>query len=105
MGERCSSAGSPLGISFFAFEFVHYLYDVREGTPPLRNFFHFTAFSIYFPCLVAGPIKRYEQFIPSLKDGLRSVNARDVAIGIIQVAFGYLKKVVADNLTLYLDVY
>ena len=44
----------PLGISFFAFEFVHYLYDVREGTPPLRNFFQFTAFSIFFPSLVAG---------------------------------------------------
>jgi alginate O-acetyltransferase complex protein AlgI len=95
----------PLGISFFAFEFVHYLYDVREGTPPLRNFFQFTAFSIFFPSLVAGPIKRYEQFIPSLKDGLAKVNAQDSVVGIVQVAFGYLKKVVADNLTLYLDAY
>jgi hypothetical protein len=33
------------------------------------------------------------------------VNARDVVVGIVQVAFGYLKKVLADNLTLYLDAY
>jgi alginate O-acetyltransferase complex protein AlgI len=95
----------PLGISFFAFEFIHYLYDVRKGTPPLRNPFQFMAFSIFFPSLVAGPIKRYEQFIPSLKDGLAKVNTRDVVIGVTQVAFGYLKKVIADNLTLYLDTY
>jgi alginate O-acetyltransferase complex protein AlgI len=95
----------PLGISFFAFEFVHYLYDVRSGTPPLRNVFRFTAFSIFFPSLVAGPIKRFEQFIPSLKEGVAKVNAQDVMVGIVQVAFGYLKKVIADNLTLYLDTY
>jgi alginate O-acetyltransferase complex protein AlgI len=44
----------PLGISFFAFEFVHYLYDVRSGTPPLRNFFQFTAFSIFFSLFSGG---------------------------------------------------
>jgi alginate O-acetyltransferase complex protein AlgI len=63
------------------------------------------AFAIFFPSLVAGPIKRYEQFIPSLKDGLAKVNAQDAVTGIVQVAFGYLKKVIADNLTLYLDAY
>jgi len=95
----------PLGISFFAFEFVHYLYDIREGKPPLRNFFEFVGFAIYFPSLVADPIKRYEQFIPSLKEGLANANFRDAAVGVIQVAFGYLKKVVADSLTLYVDTY
>lgn len=95
----------PLGISFFAFEFVHYLYDIRKGSPPLRNFFQFGAFAIYFPSLVAGPIKRYEQFIPSLHEGLAAVRAQDVTIGAVQVAFGYLKKTIADNLTLFLETY
>jgi alginate O-acetyltransferase complex protein AlgI len=95
----------PLGISFFVFEFVHYLYDIREGNPPLRNFFEFVGFAIYFPSLVAGPIKRYEQFIPSLKEGLASANFRDAALGITQVALGYFKKVIADNLTLYIEAY
>ena len=29
----------PLGISFFAFEFVHYLYDVRAGYASFEEFF------------------------------------------------------------------
>jgi alginate O-acetyltransferase complex protein AlgI len=81
---------------------------VRSGTPPSRNVFRFAAFSIFFPSLVAGPIKRFEQFISSLKEGVAKVNAQDVMVGIVQVAFGYLKKVIADNLTLltlYLDTY
>lgn len=60
---------APLGISFFAFEFVHYLYEVRvHRRPPIRNPFHFATFAIFFPSLAAGPIKRYPDFVPQLAD-------------------------------------
>ena len=54
----------PLAISFFTFEFVHYLVDRRRGTFPIRKPVDFILFAIFFPTLVAGPIKRYEQFLP-----------------------------------------
>jgi alginate O-acetyltransferase complex protein AlgI len=38
----------PLGISFFAFEFVHYLHDVREGTPPFGIFSTLSLFQFTF---------------------------------------------------------
>jgi alginate O-acetyltransferase complex protein AlgI len=57
----------PLGISFFTFEFVHYLFEVRCGGEPIRRPLKFLLFSIFFPSLVAGPIKRYSQFLPSLE--------------------------------------
>ena len=96
----------PLGMSFFAFEFVHYLYEVRKGAAPLRNPLHFTLFSIFFPSLVAGPIKRFGQFIPSLEAGASQVGPDDVAIGFRRIAMGFLKKVViADNLTSALGLY
>src|ERR1700677_671953 len=50
----------PLAVSFFVFEFVHYLYDVGKGAPSIRNPAHFCAFTFFFPSLVAGPIKRYQ---------------------------------------------
>jgi alginate O-acetyltransferase complex protein AlgI len=96
----------PLGMSFFAFEFVHYLYDVRQGHEPIRNPLRFLLFAIFFPSLVAGPIKRYEQFQPSLQRGAESVDTADVALGLRRVAMGFFKKVViADNLTLALAFY
>ena len=97
-------AAPPLGISFFAFEFVHYLYEVRHGREPIRSPVDFTLFSVFFPSLVAGPIKRYQDFLPSLHAGIRSVGTSDVAQGLGRVAVGYLKKVVvADNLTAWID--
>jgi alginate O-acetyltransferase complex protein AlgI len=52
----------PLAISFFVFEFVHYLVDVRHGERTIRHPLQFALFSVFWPSIVAGPIKRYEQF-------------------------------------------
>jgi alginate O-acetyltransferase complex protein AlgI len=97
-------AAPPLGVSFFAFEFLHYLYEVKNGGKPIRNPLKFLLFAIFFPSLVAGPIKRYTQFIPSLEEGSRRFRLEDFAEGVFRIGTGLLKKVViADNLTLYID--
>jgi alginate O-acetyltransferase complex protein AlgI len=94
----------PLAISFFTFEFVHYLFEIRRGREPIRSIRDFAQFTFYFPSLVAGPIKRYSQFVPALHEGLQKVSMNDVARGLLQVAVGFLKKaVIADNLTLYIN--
>ena len=96
----------PLGMSFFAFEFVHYLYEVKQGGEPIRPPLKFMLFSIFFPSLVAGPIKRYRQFIPALEAGSRLVTLEDMAEGLRRIGIGFAKKVlVADNLTLYIEIY
>ena len=64
--EHLLPVAPPLAISFFVFEFVHYLYDVRKGTAPLKSPVEFGAFAVFWPSIVAGPIKRYEQFVPAM---------------------------------------
>ena len=71
LASAAMPSAPPLGISFFAFEFIHYLYEVRKGGEPIRSPLKFLLFSIFFPSLVAGPIKRYRQFLPALEDGSR----------------------------------
>src|SRR6478672_3361999 len=39
----------PLGISFFTFEFIHYVVDVWRGDPPVRDFVRFALFAAFFP--------------------------------------------------------
>jgi alginate O-acetyltransferase complex protein AlgI len=94
----------PLAVSFFVFEFVHYLYEVRAGGEPVRRPLKFLLFAIFFPSLVAGPIKRYTQFLPSLEAAVRSkASADNFAEGLRRIGLGFFKKVViADNLTLYI---
>jgi alginate O-acetyltransferase complex protein AlgI len=57
----------PLGISFFVFEFVHYLVDVYRGDEPINSWWEFAAFASFFPSQIAGPIKRYQDFVDKLR--------------------------------------
>jgi alginate O-acetyltransferase complex protein AlgI len=93
----------PLGISFFTFEFVHYLTDVHQGSPPIRRLREFLAFALFWPTMVAGPIKRYQQFIPALHLGLARPTASDAMNGLIRIAIGFAKKWAADNLTGWIE--
>jgi alginate O-acetyltransferase complex protein AlgI len=89
----------PLAISFFVFEFVHYLSEVARGAPPLRKPLDFGLFALFWPSIVAGPVKRYEQFVPALREGAAAVSRHDVAVGTLLVSLGLVKKLVADILS------
>jgi alginate O-acetyltransferase complex protein AlgI len=60
----------PLGISFFVFEFVHYIVDIYRGDKPVKSWLEFAAFAAFFPSQIAGPIKRYQDFIDWLRKPL-----------------------------------
>jgi alginate O-acetyltransferase complex protein AlgI len=92
----------PLAISFFVFEFVHYLVDVCRGGPAIKNPLGFALYSIFWPSIVAGPVKRYQDFMPALHQGIRTVNTQDVAVGVTRVGWGLFKKLIADTLTAFL---
>lgn len=94
----------PLAISFFVFEFVHYLVDVHRGKTPIKSPIDFTLFSIFWPSVVSGPVKRFEQFLPSLVSGCQRINKLDIQIGFMRIITGLIKKlVIADNLTGYIQ--
>lgn len=57
----------PLGISFFVFEFIHYLTDIYKGSRPIKDIVHFSLFAAFFPSQIAGPIKRYQDFVKQLE--------------------------------------
>jgi alginate O-acetyltransferase complex protein AlgI len=54
----------PAGISFYTFQTVSYLIDLRDNKIPVAtNFFQFASFISFFPQLIAGPILRYSQIV------------------------------------------
>jgi alginate O-acetyltransferase complex protein AlgI len=88
----------PLGISFFTFEFIHYITDVYKGGAPIRNFKDFALFAAFFPTQIAGPIKRYQDFSKQLSNQLNFKQV-DIGAGIFLIFQGLYKKIVlGDNL-------
>ena len=88
----------PLGISFFTFEFIHYLVDVYRGSVPVHSFSKFHVFAAFFPTQIAGPIKRFQEFVPALA-GTRRFDPELAKDGLRLIAIGLMKKVLlADKL-------
>ncbi|MBI1272065.1 MBOAT family protein [bacterium] len=90
----------PLGISFFVFEFIHYAMEVYRGKPQVDSFPKFALFASFFPTQIAGPIKRYQDFIPQL-DIKAKFKWEYLDEGMQLILMGLAKKVLlADNLAL-----
>ena len=89
----------PIGISFFTFEFIHYAVDRYRGlVRPGRNR-EYLAFIFFFPTMVAGPIKRYQDFLPALRSPSTDWQF-DFNRGITRILVGLVKKLgVADLMT------
>lgn len=90
----------PLAISFFTFEFVHVLVDIYLGKIRNLDLVRFAVFSMFFPTLVAGPIKRYQTFAPQV-DSVEMPDRREMLLNLYRVVIGLAKKyIVADSMTL-----
>ena len=86
-----------LGISFFTFEFTHYLVEIFRGAEPLKNPLYFSVFVFYFPRLASGPIVRVGEIIPQLET-LKKPTMLDFSYGLSRVFLGFGKKfVLADQ--------
>ncbi|NMJ40196.1 MBOAT family protein [Roseomonas sp. JC162] len=90
----------PLGVSFYVFQKVSYLVDLKRGhakTYPLSDFFLFVTF---FPQLVAGPLVRHNEVIWQFAlDPRRPEMAENLARGLVLFTIGVVKKVgIADTI-------
>ena len=81
----------PLGISFFTFQKISYLVDVRRGVvAPAPNFGRYLLYIALFPQLTMGPIIRYHEIADQFAD--RSVSAEDFLQGLWRFALGLARK-------------
>nr|WP_319527874.1 MBOAT family O-acyltransferase [Pseudomonas laurentiana] len=88
----------PLGISFYVFHALSYIVDIyRKDATPTNNFIDFAAFVALFPHLVAGPILRYSQLAPQLRQRTHSLEL--FSLGVCRFMLGFIMKVlIADQL-------
>jgi D-alanyl-lipoteichoic acid acyltransferase DltB (MBOAT superfamily) len=66
----------PIGISFFTFQLVSYLIDLRRGDVGRYPFRRFAVVILLFPHLIAGPIVRHAELVPQLARIMHVVELR-----------------------------
>ncbi len=95
----------PVGISFYTFQTLSYVFDIyRRRVTPTHDFFDFALYVAFFPQLVAGPIERATTFLPQILER-RSVDWERFSSGGWLIFWGVFKKVViADNLAKLVDL-
>ena len=88
----------PVGISFYTFHGLSYVFDVyKERITPVRNSVDYALFVGFFPLLVAGPIERATHLLPQLQRP-RTFRREQAVSGLRQVLWGLFKKmVIADG--------
>lgn len=94
----------PIGISFYTFHGMSYIFDIYRGNQkPVLNFIDYAVFVSFFPLLVAGPIERANHLLPQVQKP-RSFNCTQAIEGLRLILWGMFKKVViADSLAGIVD--
>lgn len=93
----------PLGISFYSFEAISYLIDVRQGRVKNLSFTDLYLFLMFWPHLMAGPIVRFRELAPQLKFS-RQFDLALFLRGMDRLIWGLVQKnLFANNLGSFVD--
>ena len=94
----------PVGISFYTFQTLSYSIEVYRGKQkPEKHLGIFALYVSFFPQLVAGPIERFDRLGPQLK-AYHPISYENIVNGLKLILYGlFIKMVIADNLSVYVD--
>jgi alginate O-acetyltransferase complex protein AlgI len=95
----------PVGISFYTFVAIGYTVDVyNEEVEAEENFSIVALFLSFFPLILSGPIERAKSMLPQFK-AAADLQYANLSAGFKLMVWGYfMKLVVADRLSQYVDV-
>ena len=91
-----SQIALPIGISFFTFQAISYVIDIRRGkTETSASLINTALYISFFPQLIAGPIVKYRDICQQIEK--RTVSWDRTAEGFRRFIFGLGKKVLIAN--------
>ncbi len=95
----------PVGISFYIFQSLTYIFDTYGGKCETeRDFPKYALFVSFFPVLLAGPIERAAHLLPQFEEK-HSFDYERTRRGLIRMAYGYfLKLAISQRLAIAVDL-
>ncbi|HEY5387026.1 MAG TPA: MBOAT family O-acyltransferase [Thermoleophilia bacterium] len=80
----------PLGISYFVFRLLQYVFDCLRGVIEENSLLRLAAFVLFIPTFPAGPLETYQGFYEKRS---YSFDRQLFYLGLRRIALGYFKKV------------
>ena len=95
----------PVGISFYTFQGMTYVIDIRrKRLAPTPRYSDFALFLAFFPLVLAGPIERAGRLLPQIT-GERTGGAGQIGPALLLILQGLFKKaVIADGVAVTANV-
>ena len=87
--QRFSHLALPLGISFWTFQAMSYLFDLYRGEELDPSFFEFALYMVFFPVTISGPICRMPEMLPQFRSQ-EPTRWNDIGRGLARIAMGVL---------------
>jgi alginate O-acetyltransferase complex protein AlgI len=85
---------APIGISYYTFLIIGYLYDIyRKYIKPEKHLGYLMVYLGFFPTLLAGPLERTRQLVPQLRSP-KPYLQDNIKDGIYFIVWGLFKKIV-----------
>lgn len=85
----------PLGMSYYTFRCVHYLFERFKKALPPHTLAEFLAYLFFLPTIIAGPIHRFPEFHRDLRR--TRVSGELVSGGLERVLYGYAKLLILSG--------
>ena len=87
----------PLGISFWTFQAMSYLFDLYQDEELDPTFFEFALYMAFFPVTISGPVCRLPEMLPQFRSE-ESLRGAAIWSGFRRIAIGVLMMQVAKLL-------
>lgn len=87
----------PLGISFWTFQAMSYLFDLYRGKELDPTLWEFALYMAFFPVAISGPICRLPDMLPQFRSE-DAPSRHDIGTGLCRIATGVLMMQIAQLL-------
>ena len=87
--QRFAHVALPLGMSFWTFQAMSYLFDQYQGEELTPTFTEFALYMAFFPVAISGPICRMPEMLPQFRSA-EKVPWREMERGFQRIATGIL---------------
>lgn len=95
--QRFAHIALPLGISFWTFQAMSYLFDLYQGEEVDPTLPEFALYMVFFPVTISGPVCRIPEMLPQFRSE-NSLRWPDISRGFQRIATGVLMMQVAKLL-------